>query len=176
MHMTQLPIAEKADAFPNTSMKPLVKPINPTGKGRQECEQDRPKILGRALWHLDLCLDNKHGQHWKIEVLGPRWNIDPVMAASTSLFGGSLGIYLINVIQTINHPPNHHVQKGGKNYSQSWVVYGIVLTTLRLLTIIRAIIIKLVGGLVAIFYFPIYWVAFIIPIDELIFFRATNNQ
>ena len=24
----------------------------------------------------------------------------------------------------------------------------------------------LVGGLVAIFYFPIYWVAFIIPIDE----------
>ena len=38
----------------------------------------------------------------------------------------------------------------------------------------------LVGGLVAMFYFPIYWVAFIIPIDELIFFRTgwrkTTNQ
>ena len=30
----------------------------------------------------------------------------------------------------------------------------------------------LVGGLVAIFYVPIYWVAVIIPNDELIFFRG----
>ena len=39
---------------------------------------------------------------------------------------------------------------------------------------------NLVGGLVAIFYFPIYWVAVIIPIDEVIFFRTgwpkTTNQ
>ena len=36
----------------------------------------------------------------------------------------------------------------------------------------------LVGGLVAIFYFPIYWEFPIIPIDELIFFRgvARNHQ
>ena len=33
----------------------------------------------------------------------------------------------------------------------------------------------LVGGLVAIFYFPIYWVAIIIPIDELIFFRGVAH-
>ena len=30
----------------------------------------------------------------------------------------------------------------------------------------------LVGGLVAIFYFPIYWVSMIIPTDEVIFFRG----
>ena len=33
-------------------------------------------------------------------------------------------------------------------------------------------ILDLVGGLVAIFYFPIYWVSVLIPIDEVIFFRG----
>ena len=35
--------------------------------------------------------------------------------------------------------------------------------------------VNLVGGLVAMFYFPIYWVAFIIPLDELIFFRGVQT-
>ena len=40
----------------------------------------------------------------------------------------------------------------------------------------RVVIFHLIGGLEHDCYFPIYWVNFIIPIDELIFFRGAETQ
>ena len=72
------------------------------------------------------------------------------------------------ILQTILVAPVCQVFWIGVDWPQ--IGFGLVATTIAS-WVYRPT--YLVGGLVAIFYFPInYWVAFIIPIDELIFFRG----